>query len=87
MSSAAIFRCDKMEHANFVIIDGKNVNEIDTTVAKNLSLMLSDLEARKQKLLYWNWHVEPRSILVTFDSSNEPLFRNCANVAQLVSGE
>lgn len=76
-----------MKDASLVVIDGRNVTGIDATVAKNLSLLLSDLESRKLKLLFWNWCEDARRTLVAFDSSIEAHFRNSSGITQLVSGE
>ncbi|XP_058790464.1 sodium-independent sulfate anion transporter isoform X2 [Phymastichus coffea] len=79
--------CDIMKDASLVVIDGRNVTGIDTTVAKNLSLLLSDLESRKLKLLFWNWCEDTRKTLVAFDSSMGAHFRNSSSITQLVSDE
>ncbi|PSN38149.1 Sodium-independent sulfate anion transporter [Blattella germanica] len=38
-----------------VLIDGSSVNQIDSTVAKNLQLLVEDIETRKQKIVFWKW--------------------------------
>ncbi|XP_023247261.1 sodium-independent sulfate anion transporter-like isoform X1 [Copidosoma floridanum] len=79
--------CDVMKNTTMVIIDGQNVNEIDTTVAKNLSLLLSDLEARQQRLIFWNWCDEASRTLIAFDTSIKPHFRTFDNISQLLADE
>lgn len=76
-----------MRDTNIVVIEGRNVKDIDATVAKNLSLLLADLESRKQRLVFWNWCEDARRTLVAFDASMEPHLRSASSLAQLVSGE
>lgn len=81
------FRCDTLKDTKIVVIDGRDVKYIDTTVAKNLTLLLADLEARKLQAVLWNWCEDVRKILVTFDSSTNSYFRATSNVSQLVTGK
>ncbi|CAB0038961.1 unnamed protein product [Trichogramma brassicae] len=76
--------CDSMQNTKIVVIDGKNVRGIDTTVAKNLSLLSTDLEARKQRLVFWNWCENASSVLISFDSANKEHFKRTNALAQVV---
>ncbi|XP_057330225.1 sodium-independent sulfate anion transporter isoform X1 [Microplitis mediator] len=78
--------CDK-KSAVPVIIDGRFIHRIDTTVAKNIGLLQADLEARNQKLIFWNWCDSAKNTLVNFDKNLSIYFRNSSNVAQLLSDE
>lgn len=60
---------------------------IDATVAKNLALLLSDLEAREQKIIFWNWCEDARRTLISYDPSLETHCRSSASVAQIFSGK
>ncbi|KAL7303389.1 hypothetical protein TKK_0004574 [Trichogramma kaykai] len=76
--------CDSMQNTKIVVIDGKNVRGIDTTVAKNLSLLSTDLEARKQRLVFWNWCENASSVMISFDSANKEHFKSTNALAQVV---
>ena len=71
---------------NTIVLDGHNVITIDTTVAKNLTLLKIDLNLRQQKLIFWNWLEETQQILATYDSSTSVHFKSCKNLTQLLAG-
>ncbi|KAJ9600805.1 hypothetical protein L9F63_001017, partial [Diploptera punctata] len=51
-----IFACCLMAERNaLIVVDGSHVQNVDATVAKNLKLLVDDIEIRKQKLVFWNW--------------------------------
>ncbi|XP_044584519.1 sodium-independent sulfate anion transporter-like isoform X1 [Cotesia glomerata] len=79
--------CDKRSSSIPVIIDGKFIHRIDTTVAKNLGLLHTDLESRDQKLIFWNWCDGVKNTLINYDKNLTVNFRDSANVAQLLSDE
>lgn len=58
---------------------------IDATVAKNLALLLVDLEARDQKLLFWNWCEKAKRTLISYDASLAMSFRTSGSIAQIFS--
>ncbi|XP_051175949.1 sodium-independent sulfate anion transporter-like isoform X2 [Leptopilina boulardi] len=69
--------CDGRQETIPVVLDGRNVTRIDTTVAKNLTLLNMDLEARRQKLILWKWCDEAKKTLTCYDSETASLFRSC----------
>ena len=69
-----------------VVVEGRHVLRIDATVAKNLALLLTDLEARDQKLVFWNWCEEARRTLISYDASLTTSFRSSGSIAQIFSG-
>ncbi|XP_043502293.1 sodium-independent sulfate anion transporter-like [Polistes fuscatus] len=75
--------CDRCTENVPVIIDGCNVLRIDSTVAKNLALLHIDLEARRQKLIFWNWSEKLQNILTNYDSSLSLSFNNCGSIPQI----
>ncbi|XP_033611674.1 sodium-independent sulfate anion transporter-like isoform X4 [Cryptotermes secundus] len=51
-----VFRyCLTKESNVIVVLEGTNVHHIDSTVAKNMTLLVEDLNIRKQKIVFWNW--------------------------------
>ncbi|XP_076379252.1 sodium-independent sulfate anion transporter isoform X1 [Megalopta genalis] len=68
-----------------VIVEGRHVHRIDATVAKNLALLLMDLEARNQKLVFWNWCEDARRTLISYDSSLTMSFKTSGSVTQIFS--
>ncbi|XP_076646091.1 sodium-independent sulfate anion transporter isoform X4 [Halictus rubicundus] len=77
--------CDGKLEMIPVVVEGRHVHRIDATVAKNLSLLLMDLEARNQKLVFWNWCEDARRTLISYDSSLAMSFRTSGSVAQIFS--
>lgn len=78
-------RCDGRAETIPVVVEGRHVHRIDATVAKNLALLLADLQARDQKLVFWNWCEEARRTLISYDSSLTMSFRTSGSVAQIFS--
>ncbi|XP_043482167.1 sodium-independent sulfate anion transporter-like isoform X1 [Leptopilina heterotoma] len=78
--------CDGRRETIPVILDGRNVTRIDTTVAKNLTLLHMDLEMRKQKLILWKWCDEAKKTLTCYDSETANLFRS-GTLSQIFSEE
>ncbi|XP_076248706.1 sodium-independent sulfate anion transporter [Calliopsis andreniformis] len=78
--------CDGRSEAIPVVVEGRHVLRIDATVAKNLALLLVDLEARNQKLVFWNWYEEARRTLISYDASLAMSFRTSGSIAQIFSG-
>ncbi|CAK9803851.1 Sodium-independent sulfate anion transporter [Anthophora plagiata] len=81
-----MFWCDGRAETIPVIVEGRHVLRIDATVAKNLALLLADLEARDQKLVFWNWCEEARRTLISYDASLTMSFRTSGSIAQIFSG-
>lgn len=75
--------CDKSPKSIPVVIEGQNVVRIDATVAKNLALLHKDLEAREQKLIFWNWPEKVQKTLMNYDTSLSLSMKNCESVAQI----
>lgn len=76
-------RCDQVPDSVPVVIEGRNVVRIDATVAKNLALLHNDLEARKQKLIFWNWPEKVTNTLINYDASLSTSFKNLSSISQL----
>lgn len=85
--STSFHRCDGRNEAIPVILDGRNITRIDTTVAKNLTLLHMDLEARQQKLILWKWCNEAKKTLTSYDSETAKLFRSSGTLSQVFSGK
>ncbi|KAG5305619.1 S2611 protein, partial [Acromyrmex insinuator] len=79
--------CDKRPTSLPVIIEGRHVLRIDTTVAKNLALLLSDLITRNQKIIFWNWCEDARQTLISYDSSFETYCKLSGSIAQIFAGK
>lgn len=82
-----VSRCDKRPVSLPVVVEGRHVLRIDATVAKNLALLLSDLEAREQKIIFWNWCEDARQTLISYDPSLATYCRSSASIAQIFSGK
>lgn len=80
------FRCDERAETIPVVVEGRHVLRIDATVAKNLALLLADLQSRDQKLVFWNWCEEARRTLTSYDASIAMSFRTSGSIAQIFSG-
>lgn len=82
-----VFRCDKKSENLPVIVDGRNVLRIDTTVAKNLALLVSDLATRNQKLIFWNWCEDAKHTLICYDPSLAICCKSSASITHIFSGK
>ncbi|OAD61937.1 Sodium-independent sulfate anion transporter [Eufriesea mexicana] len=78
--------CDSRGGTIPVVVEGRHVLRIDATVAKNLALLLADLEARDQKLVFWNWCEKAKRTLISYDASLTMSFRTSGSIAQIFSG-
>ncbi|KAH0956012.1 hypothetical protein HN011_009689 [Eciton burchellii] len=79
--------CDKGPRKLSVVVEGRHVLRIDATVAKNLALLLSDLAARDQKLIFWNWCEDARRTLISYEPSLATYCKSSGSIAQIFSGE
>lgn len=70
-----------------MIVDGRYVHRIDATVAKNFRLLQVDLEARDQKVIFWNWCESARNTLTSYDKSLAVHFKESENVSQVLKGK
>lgn len=68
-----------------MVVEGRHVLRIDATVAKNLSLLLADLEARDQRLVFWNWCEEVKRTLISYDASLHTSFKSSGSIGQIFS--
>jgi len=85
--SICVFRCDKKSENLPVIVDGRNVLRIDTTVAKNLALLVSDLATRNQKLIFWNWSEDAKQTLICYDPSIAAYCKSSDSIIQIFKGK
>ncbi|XP_011150572.1 sodium-independent sulfate anion transporter isoform X2 [Harpegnathos saltator] len=79
--------CDKRPGNLPVVVEGRHVLRIDATVAKNLTLLLTDLAARDQKLVFWNWCEDARRTLIRYEPSLATYCRSSGSMAQIFSGD
>ncbi|XP_034940504.1 sodium-independent sulfate anion transporter-like isoform X2 [Chelonus insularis] len=77
--------CDRKSSTAPVIVDGRYIHRIDATVAKNLRLLQLDLEARNQKLIFWNWCESAKNTVISFDNNLTIHFKESSSLAQLFS--
>ncbi|XP_076667301.1 sodium-independent sulfate anion transporter isoform X2 [Andrena cerasifolii] len=81
-----MYWCDERAQTIPVVVEGRHVLRIDATVAKNLALLLADLQSRDQKLVFWNWCEEARRTMISYDASLAMSFRSSGSIAQIFSG-
>ncbi|XP_001120853.1 sodium-independent sulfate anion transporter isoform X2 [Apis mellifera] len=77
--------CDTRPGTIPVVVEGRHVLRIDATVAKNLALLLADLEARDQRLVFWNWCEQAKRTLTSYDASLHASFKSSGSVGQIFS--
>jgi len=82
-----VSRCDKRPTSLPVVVEGRHVLRIDTTVAKNLALLLSDLTARDQPIIFWNWCEDAKQTLISYDPSLATYCRSSGSLAHIFSGK
>ncbi|KAF2887549.1 hypothetical protein ILUMI_18624 [Ignelater luminosus] len=59
-----------------VVINGKYINGIDATVAKNLKVLSDDLMLRHQKMIFWNFKSDIMNICIGVDKKLVEYFRD-----------
>ncbi|XP_050455739.1 sodium-independent sulfate anion transporter-like isoform X3 [Cataglyphis hispanica] len=79
--------CDKRLRNLPVIVEGRHVLRIDATVAKNLALLVSDLAARDQKLIFWNWCEDAKQTLICYDPSLATYCKSSGSIMRIFSDE
>ncbi|XP_020708385.2 sodium-independent sulfate anion transporter-like isoform X4 [Athalia rosae] len=78
-----IARCESKAENIPVILDGRHVHRIDATVAKNLKFLQTDLESRKQTLIFWNWIPDVRATLESYDVSLAEHFKTSPTIGDI----
>ncbi|XP_070172396.1 sodium-independent sulfate anion transporter isoform X4 [Polyergus mexicanus] len=79
--------CDKRLGNLSVIVEGRHVLRIDATVAKNLALLVSDLAARDQKVIFWNWCEDAKQTLICYDPSLATCCKSSGSITRIFSDE
>ncbi|KAL1392777.1 hypothetical protein pipiens_012238 [Culex pipiens pipiens] len=67
-----------------VVLDGAGVNFVDTTVAKNLLCVETDLRAKEVGLVLWRWSRATAGALVRLDRNFLPLLRDDKELGEVV---
>ncbi|XP_044731995.1 sodium-independent sulfate anion transporter-like [Chrysoperla carnea] len=63
-----------------IVLDGRNVLYIDTTVAKNLKTLVEHLEKQKQRIIFWRWSRAAEEVCRGLDFKLSGLFINVATL-------
>lgn len=69
---------------DLVVLDGTNINFVDTTVAKNLLCVETDLRAKEVGLVLWRWNRSTAGALVRLDRDFLPLLRDDKELCEIV---
>ncbi|XP_026468297.1 sodium-independent sulfate anion transporter-like isoform X1 [Ctenocephalides felis] len=64
-----------------VVINGENVNSIDTTVARSFKVLCDDMKVREQNIFFWNWNKSSSNVLRRLDPKTDNLFRQSETIA------
>lgn len=75
--------CDK-EKDVLIILDGRNLHSLDSTVAKNLKILTDDLKLREQDIMFWNWPSSAISICLGFDKNLGKHFYSGSSVETII---
>lgn len=62
------------QEKNVIVIDGKYIRNIDSTVAKNIQTLAEDIRIRQQTLILTNFKQSVKDICVKTDGKLAPLF-------------
>lgn len=76
--------CLKTESSVVVVVEGKNVHHIDSTVAKNISMLVEDLNIRKQRIIFWNWKHSVEVVCRSIDAKMPKYFSYKENLECLL---
>ncbi|XP_025833562.1 sodium-independent sulfate anion transporter isoform X2 [Agrilus planipennis] len=72
LKESVLAQCDAS--ISFIIIDGKNMESIDATVAKNLKALIDNLKIRKQTIIFWNFREKVVKVCINLDKSMDGYF-------------
>ncbi|XP_034243364.1 sodium-independent sulfate anion transporter-like isoform X2 [Thrips palmi] len=70
-----------------VVIDGVNLFNIDSTVAKVIKLLSEDLKVLEVPIFLWRWSLPVTQTLLGIDPKMKPLFRNATTLDLVLSLE
>ncbi|GJQ72228.1 hypothetical protein Trydic_g3319 [Trypoxylus dichotomus] len=59
-----------------VVVDGKYINSIDATVARNLKSLVTDLTLRDQLVIFWNFKDSVKAVCIGLDQKMHQYFRD-----------
>lgn len=76
--------CLKKDKQALLVIDGRNMHSIDSTVAKNMKTLTQDLSTREQNVVFWNWQTASVETCLGLDRQLEKYFRNEESVEKLL---
>ncbi|XP_055632189.1 sodium-independent sulfate anion transporter-like [Toxorhynchites rutilus septentrionalis] len=69
---------------DLVVLDGSGMNFVDTTVAKNLASVVSDLQGREVGLVLWKWNRSTAGTVVRLSTRFVPLLKNGATIDDVI---
>lgn len=73
------------ESTNLIIINGEFIKTIDSTVAKNLISVVSELGVDGKEIIFWNWQKEIVDLSWRFNKGFGSLFLNTETLEDLVN--
>ncbi|XP_055530610.1 sodium-independent sulfate anion transporter-like [Wyeomyia smithii] len=80
-----IIKLATKHEADLVVINGDSIKYIDSTVVKNLSSTVTDLNAQGRHVLLWRWNLEVQYSLYRYRKEQfMPLFKSDENEEEMV---
>lgn len=70
---------------SLVVLNGEYVRYIDTTVVKNLNIVVADLRELKRDIVFWNWKAQPIGVANRFNGDFGRLFVSCDSLKDVVN--
>lgn len=89
-SSAEYFESSVMKKvleynaASLIVIDGQNVNAIDTTVVKNITSIINDMKLNNKGIIFWNWKQEPFNLVMRYNKQYLKYFKSAEAIRDLL---
>lgn len=84
--SLVFSHCITTENSVVVVVEGTNVHNVDSSVAKNMTMLVEDLDIREQRIIFWNWKHSVQVTCQGIDAKMSKYFSYEENLELLLQG-
>lgn len=75
----------KHSSAEWVVVDGQHINQIDATVASGLKTLNKDFGYLRKTLVFWKWQQQPLGVLYRTNADFLNHFKHSETIDELIS--